>query len=497
MFGMSHESYLLLDAVVTIIGLIVLITKFKVHPFIALIIAAGFLGLTSGMPVDKIIKAFQDGFGGVLGFVGIILALGTMLGKMMAESGGADQIAQTLIRAFGKEKVQWAMMFAAFLVGIPLFFEIGFVLLIPLVFIVARRTGVSLIKIGIPLLAGLSAVHGLVPPHPGPLLAIGVFGADIGKTILYGLIVALPTAIIAGPIFGTFIAKYIPGNPSQELVDQLAREPESKDLPSFSITLITVLLPVFLMLLKTFADVALPDGHAIRNWMDMIGHPITALLLALLLSLYTFGRRQGDVGEGFQQHQEHRQQHGDQGDAEARQVLVFRLAGQLVHQFLGRVARDVLGDERTENRAGESEHKNLPSFSITLITVLLPVFLMLLKTFADIGLPDGHIVRNWMHIIGHPISALLLALLLSLYTFGHRQGIHSKQILKLLDASLAPTAAIILIIGAGGGFKQMLVTSGVGDVIGHMAVNAQINPILLAWLVAAVIRVATGSAPWP
>jgi GntP family gluconate:H+ symporter len=366
MFGLSHDTYLLLDAVVTIIGLIVLITRFKVHPFIALIIAAGFLGLTSGMPVDKIIKAFQDGFGGVLGFVGIILALGTMLGKMMADSGGADQIAQTLVRAFGKEKVQWAMMFAAFLVGIPLFFEIGFVLLIPLVFIVARRTGVSLIKIGIPLLAGLSAVHGLVPPHPGPLLAIGVFGADIGKTILYGLIVALPTAIIAGPLYGTFIAKYIPGNPSQELVDQLASEqPESKTLPSFSITLITVLLPVFLMLLKTFADVALPDGHVIRNWMDMIGHPITALLLALLLSLYTFG---------------------------------------------------------------------------------------------------------------------------------HRQGIGSKQILKLLDASLAPTAAIILIIGAGGGFKQMLVTSGVGDVIGQMAVTAQINPILLAWLVAAVIRVATGSA---
>ncbi|MBK5408486.1 GntP family permease [Pseudomonas sp. TH34] len=366
MFGLSHDTYLLLDAVVTIIGLIVLITRFKVHPFIALIIAAGFLGLTSGMPVDKIIKAFQDGFGGVLGFVGIILALGTMLGKMMADSGGADQIAQTLVRAFGKEKVQWAMMFAAFLVGIPLFFEIGFVLLIPLVFIVARRTGVSLIKIGIPLLAGLSAVHGLVPPHPGPLLAIGVFGADIGKTILYGLIVALPTAIIAGPLYGSFIAKYIPGNPSQELVDQLASEqPESKTLPSFSITLITVLLPVFLMLLKTFADVALPDGHVIRNWMDMIGHPITALLLALLLSLYTFG---------------------------------------------------------------------------------------------------------------------------------HRQGIGSKQILKLLDASLAPTAAIILIIGAGGGFKQMLVSSGVGDVIGQMAVTAQINPILLAWLVAAVIRVATGSA---
>ncbi|UVL33521.1 GntP family permease [Pseudomonas sp. B21-041] len=366
MFGMSHDAYLLLDAVVTVIGLIILITKFKIHPFISLTIAAAFLGLTSGMPIGTIIKAFQDGFGGVLGFVGIILALGTMLGKMMAESGGADQIAQTLIRAFGKDKVQWAMMFAAFLVGIPLFFEIGFVLLIPLVFIVARRTGVSIIKIGIPLLAGLSAVHGLVPPHPGPLLAIGVFGADIGKTILYGLIVALPTAIIAGPIFGTFIAKYIPGHPNQELVDQLAREnDDSTTLPSFSITLITVLLPVFLMLLKTFADVALPDGHFFRTWMDMIGHPISALLLALLLSLYTFG---------------------------------------------------------------------------------------------------------------------------------HKQGIGSQQMLKWLDASLAPTAAIILIIGAGGGFKQMLVTSGVGDVIGHMAVSAQISPILLAWLVAAVIRIATGSA---
>nr|WP_294976927.1 GntP family permease [uncultured Pseudomonas sp.] len=365
MLGMSHDTYLLLDAVVTIIGLILLITRLKIHPFIALIIAAGFLGLTSGMPVATIVKSFQDGFGSVLGFVGIILALGTMLGKMMAESGGADQIARTLIQAFGKQRVHWAMMLAAFLVGIPLFFEIGFILLVPLVFIVARRSGVSLIKIGIPLLAGLSAVHGLVPPHPGPLLAIGVFGADIGKTIFYGLLVALPTAAIAGPIYGKFIAKYIPGQPNEELVAQIAHEPDTSDLPSFGVTLVTVLLPVFLMLLKTFADVMLADGHVVRAWLDMIGHPITALLLALLLSLYTFG---------------------------------------------------------------------------------------------------------------------------------HARGFDSKKILKLLDQSLAPTAAIVMIIGAGGGFKQMLVASGVGDVIGHMAVQAQISPILLAWLVAAVIRIATGSA---
>ena len=365
MFGMSKEVFLLVDALVAILGLILLITRWRVHPFIALTLAAGFLGLTSGMPVDLVMKSFQEGFGGVLGFVGIVLGLGTMLGKMMAESGGADRIARTLIDAFGKERVHWAMMFAAFLVGIPLFFEIGFVLLIPLVFIVARRTGVSLIRIGIPLLAGLSVVHGLVPPHPGPLLAIGVFGADIGKTIFYGLLVGLPTAMIAGPIFGKYISKYVPGEASPELMEQLAREPEARELPGFGITLVTILLPVALMLLKTFADVALDEKNVVRQWLDFIGHPITALLAALLLSLYTFG-------------------------------------------------------------------------------------------FA--------------------------------------RGFTSKQIMKFVDDSLAPTAAIVLIIGAGGGFKQMLVTSGVGNAIGHMALNAQVSPILLAWLVAGLIRIATGSA---
>lgn len=365
MFGMDHNSFLMLDALVTIIGLVLLITKFKVHPFIALTIASGFLGLTSGMPVEKVMKSFQDGFGGVLGFVGILLGLGTMLGKLMADSGGADQIAQTLIRAFGIKRVHWAMMFAAFLVGIPLFFEIGFVLLAPLVFIVARRTGLSLVKLGIPLLAGLSAVHGLVPPHPGPLLAVGVFGADIGKTIFYGLLVGLPTAMIAGPIFGAWISKRIPGSANPELVAQIAQETDNRNLPGFGITVFTVLLPVILMLLKAFADIFFAADNHFRVWMDFIGHPITALLAALLLSFYSFGTA---------------------------------------------------------------------------------------------------------------------------------CGFSREKIVKLLDQSLAPVAAIVLIVGAGGGFKQMLVASGVGEVIGNLAVQTQISPILLTWLVAAVIRVATGSA---
>src|SRR5450830_1365585 len=332
MFGLSNEASLLLNASLAIVVLIVMITRLRIHPFIALIITSGFLGLISGMPLPKIVKSFQDGFGGVLGFVGIVLGLGTMLGKMMAESGGADQIAQTLVRAFGKQRVHWAMMIGAFLVGIPLFFEIGFVLLIPLVFIVARRSGVPLFK--------------------------------IGMTIFYGLIVGLPTVIIAGPMFGAFISKYVDIKPSDELMEQLAREPQTKELPGFAITLITVLSPVFLMLLKTFVDVTLPEGSAMRDLMDFIGNPIVALLAALLLSLYTFG-----VARGFTR----------------------------------------------------------------------------------------------------------------------------QQVLKFVDQSLAPTAAIVLIIGAGGGFKQMLVNSGVGTAIGQLAVHAQISPLLLAWFVAGVIRVATGS----
>jgi GntP family gluconate:H+ symporter len=365
MLGMSHEATLLFNAVIAILALILMITRLRIHPFIALIITSGLLGLISGMPLPKIVKSFQDGFGGVLGFVGIVLGLGTMLGKLMAESGGADQISQTLVRAFGRERVHWAMMMGAFLVGIPLFFEIGFVLLIPLVFIVARRSGVPLFKIGMPMLASLSVMHGLVPPHPGPLLAIGVFGADIGKTILYGLIVGLPTVIIAGPLFGSFISRYVDIKPSDELMAQLAREPQTNNLPGFGITLVTVLSPVFLMLLKTLVDVTLPEGHAMRDLMDFIGNPIVALLAALLLAIWSFG-----IARGFSR----------------------------------------------------------------------------------------------------------------------------QQVLTFVDQSLAPTAAIVLIIGAGGGFKQMLVNSGVGTAIGQLAVHAQISPLLLAWFVAGVIRVATGSA---
>jgi GntP family gluconate:H+ symporter len=362
---MGHELALPLYALIAVVGLIILITRFRVHPFIALTLAAIFLGLIAGLPAEKVVKSFQTGFGGVVGFVGIVLGLGTMLGKMMAESGGADQIAKALLDRFGKDNVHWAMMFVAFIVGIPLFFEIGFVLLMPLVFIMAKRVDMPLVKIAIPLLAGLSVVHGLVPPHPGPLLAISIFGADIGKTILYGLIVGLPTAIIAGPLFGTFIARYVVTQPAPELAEQLAHEPEAKTLPSVGITLVTVLLPVFLMLCKSFADIVLAEGTTSRRWLDFIGDPIIALLAALILSFFTFG---------------------------------------------------------------------------------------------------------------------------------YARGFNTNRVLKFVDESLAPIASIILIIGGGGGFKQMLVDTGVGNAIGQLALQTNVSPIILAWLAAGLIRIATGSA---
>ena len=195
-------SALLIYALVAVIALIVLIAKFKLNPFIVLIVVSLVLGLAVGMPMGNIVKAFETGVGGALGHIALVVGLGTMLGKMMAESGGAERIANTMIKAFGEKNVHWAMMTVAFIVGLPVFFEVGFVLLVPIAFNIAKRTGTNMVLVGIPMVAGLSVVHGLIPPHPAALLAVTAYNADIGHTIMYALIVGIPTAIIAGPIFG-------------------------------------------------------------------------------------------------------------------------------------------------------------------------------------------------------------------------------------------------------------------------------------------------------
>jgi len=361
---MSPNTLLLLYAFGAVVALIVLIARFKLHPFIALVAVSLALGIAAGMPFGTVVKAFQDGVGGVLGFIAIVVGLGTMLGKMMAESGGATRIATTLITMFGEKRVHWAIMFVAFIVGIPVFFQVGVVLLIPLVFTIARRTGMSLVKIGIPLVAGLSVVHGLVPPHPAAMLAVGAYQADVGRTIVYAILVGLPTAALAGPIFASWIAPRI----------------------------------------------ALPAEN-----------PIAA-------------------------------------------------------QFAGGVPRD------------------MPGFGISLFTVLLPVILMLCASTADVVLDPANPLRVSVDFVGSPIVSLLVALLFSFWSLGYRQHFTRDQILKFANDCLGPTATILLVIGAGGGFNKVLLESGVGNAIADVALGSHASPLLLAWTVAALIRVATGSA---
>ncbi|MDP9177322.1 MAG: GntP family permease [Gemmatimonadota bacterium] len=361
---MTPDTRLLMYALVAVIALIVLIARLKLHPFVALIVVSLAMGVAAGMPLGAAVKAFQDGVGNVLGFIAVVLGLGTMLGKLMAESGAATRIATTLIDLFGERRVHWAIMFVAFIVGIPVFFQVGFVLLIPLVFTIARRTGTSLVKIGISLVAGLSVVHGMLPPHPAAMLAVGAYNADVGLTILYGILVGLPTAALAGPIFASWVAPRIVLPADNPLADQLGGE-STQEMPSFAISIFTVLIPVILMLLASAAEVLLDDTSTVRSTLRFIGHPIVALLLALLFSFWSLSRAR-------------------------------------------------------------------------------------------------HFTK--------------------------------EEVLKFCNDCLGPTATILLVIGAGGGFNSVLVQSGVGGAIATMATGTNASPLVLAWIVAALIRVATGSA---
>jgi GntP family gluconate:H+ symporter len=283
---------------------------------------------------------------------------------MLAESGGAEVVASTFVRQLGTQRLHWAMVAVAFIVGLPVFFGVGLVLLIPILFTLVRETRTPLLFLGIPMVAGLSVSHGLIPPHPGPMVAIEKLGADVGKTILYAMLVGIPTAVIAGPLFGKFIASRVPvesGGISERLVVPERRGPR----PGFGLTLFTIVLPVLLMLVATVAEVTLAKGSPVRAWTAFIGTPLVALLAAVLFSFYSFGRA---------------------------------------------------------------------------------------------------------------------------------CGIGREQILKFTDECVGPAASIILVVGAGGGFSKVLEHSGAANAIAEIARGLDLSPILLGWIVAALIRVAVGSA---
>jgi GntP family gluconate:H+ symporter len=289
----GHSLFLLGAALCAVLGLVAAIAVAKLNPFIALLLASLALAVVTGMPAVTAVHSFEAGLGTALGHIAVVVALGTMLGKMMAESGGADQIAQTLVRFFGEKNVSWAMVVIGLLIGLPAFFEVGFVLLVPIAFTVARRTGASILLVGLPMLAGLSVVHGLVPPHPAALMAVTMFKADVGRTILYALLIGVPTAAIAGPVYAKLIAPHIRLAETNPVAAQFLAKPESRKLPSFSLTLLTILLPVLLMLLGSGASLVSTAGSRLNGVLRFVGNDDMALLAGALFSFITLGTMQG------------------------------------------------------------------------------------------------------------------------------------------------------------------------------------------------------------
>jgi GntP family gluconate:H+ symporter len=289
----AGHAQLGIAAVAGIAVIVLLITKFKLHAFLALTIGSLALGAFAGAPLDKAITSFTTGLGSTVAGVGVLIALGAILGKLLADSGGADQIVDTILAKAQGRAMPWAMVLIASVIGLPLFFEVGIVLLIPVVLMVAKRGNYSLMRIGIPALAGLSVMHGLVPPHPGPLVAIDAVKANLGVTLALGVLVAVPTVIIAGPLFSKVAARWVDVPVPDRMIPARASE-ELQRRPGFGPTLATVLLPVVLMLAKALVDIVVDDpAKMVQRVFDVIGSPLIALLAAVIVGIFTLGRPAG------------------------------------------------------------------------------------------------------------------------------------------------------------------------------------------------------------
>ncbi|QTJ67529.1 gluconate transporter [Rhodococcus sp. ZPP] len=366
----GHDARLITAAVVGVAAIIAMITWLKLHPFLALAIGAVGVGIAAGLGATDSVAAFVEGFGATMGSVGILIGFGAMFGKLLADSGGADRVVDTLVGRSGPRTLPWMMALVGAVIGLPMFFEIGLVLLMPVIILVARRSGLSLMRIAIPTLAGLSAMHGLVPPHPGPLVAVSALNANLGLTLALGVVVAIPTVIVAGPLFSKLAARWV--------------------------------------------DVPVPE-------------------------LYV-------------------------------------------------TTEDLEGAEAAAER-------QRPGFAATLAAILLPVVLMLGKAIADVIAPDSEAAaKNLLDFLGTPVVALGLAVLAGMALLGRGGGMDRKAIASSLESSLPPIAGILLIVGAGGGFKQVLIDTGIADVIAEAIKGSALPVLFLAWLVAVLIRVATGSA---
>ncbi len=352
----------LLIVIFGIVLLFLLIAKFKLNAFISFIIVSLVVGVAEGMEFLKVLGSIEKGIGKTLGSLIMILGFGAMLGKLVADSGAAQRITTKLVDKFGKKNIQWAVVLTGFIVGIPMFYTVGFVILIPLVFTVAATTGLPLIYVGLPMLASLSVTHGYLPPHPAPTGIAVMFNADIGKTLLYGIVVAIPAIVVAGPLFSRTI-KNIKATPLKEFVNP-----------------------------------------------------------------------------------------------------------------------KVLKDDE------------MPSTATSIFTALLPVILIGIASLVNVLLPEGNIVVKITSIIGNPVIAMLLSVLVAVYTLGLKRGRTMKEVMDSVSHAVAGITMVLLIIAGAGGLKEVLIDSGVSEYIGDLLKGSTISPLILAWIIATVIRVCVGSA---
>ena len=273
-----------------ILLLFLLIVLFRVNAFISFIIVTIGIGIGQGMKLDVIVSSIEKGIGNTLGFLVLILGLGAMLGKLVAESGAAQQITNGLIKFFGVKNTKVAVMFTGFIVGITMFYSVGFVILVPLVFTIAASTGLSLIGIGLPMLAALSVTHGFLPPHPAPSALSVMFKADIGTTLIYGVVLAIPSILISGP----FLTRFLPKVNAKPLKEFMAtKKIHTSKLPSLNKSLLVALLPVILIGFTTLISSIFQNNDTLFEWINFIGNPVIALLITLIIGTYTLGISRG------------------------------------------------------------------------------------------------------------------------------------------------------------------------------------------------------------
>jgi gluconate:H+ symporter, GntP family len=384
----DHNTQLILLTLAAIAALVLLIAWAKLHALLALMIAALIVGIGSGAELLGVAKEFQAGAGRTLGGVALVVALGSILGKLLGESGGAEELTSTIVSWCGTKYLSWVMFFVALVIGIPVFFAVGLVLLMPIVYRLSKDTGTPLLTLGIPVVAALSAMHGLVPPHPGPIAAIGIVEANIGMTILYSLLVGIPAAIIAGPLAAKFLVRNQTVDWTGIVGEQVADHDALRRTPNFWLTLLTILLPVILMVLATVVDF---DGKP----------------------------------------------------------------------------------KATPSATSEPA-------SVATSPAIEPSLLQRL--------------RPWIALAGDPLVSLLIAVLLGLIVFGFGCGFNRDTLLTFSTDCLAPLTSPLLIIAGGGGFSSVLQYCGASEAIGSSLQSTGLSPLLLGWLIAALIRVATGSA---